>query len=811
MKKHQMRKYFLLLFLISISLADESNRRGIVDDYTKLKNKIYMSTRTDTPPIINGDLDDAAWENAVLLDDFLQFEPYNLIAPTVRTEARILYDDDYLYVAFNNFHPDPDKIMVRRARRDDWRAGFDFNADWVGIGIDSRNDDKTGYWFAVNAAEVQVDVAISGDGHGGFDGTWNAVWDSKVSFHDDGWSAEIRIPFNVFQYSKTSEQEWGTSLQRGYFSNQEEIHWPGRPKGVRGIVPHYGVLKGIKNIPQPRNIELVPYLLGGQTKTDENENVQNLGMDARYNLNSNTTLNMTFNPDFGQVEADPSVLNLSAFETRLNERRPFFVQGANFFKSRLNLFNSRRIGKKPSYYKPDSGSIIDKPNETTILGATKILGETSSGLKYGLINAITDREYGTVEDDIDGNIQRKKFLIEPYTNYFVGRLEKPVVNELSTIGFMATDLRRQNESNNASVLNADWSLKLLENKLSFTGQFANSFQSDESGHAGRFILSYRDPIWWEVNWWSGYKNKNFDISDMGYQDKNNNWYSGLRGSIRRDYPKGIFLNQRLDLKLDTGGRGKDDRGGALLTRKKIELEQDNNFLNYWGFGWSISAAGETFEDDDIYRDSRAVIIKDEAWNSFDFWFRTDRRKRIILRPSFNYSEGSLRGSGRRYGLQITLRPTDYINFSIESSNEYKPGSMQWVGIVEDENGPNIIYSNVLRKQTNTELRLNVAFSSKMTFEAYYQPFKVEMDYKDYNRLVREKSFDLEPYNYGADKDFKIDNRVGTFVFRWEYLPGSLIYAVYNLNDNNYYSNQDGKWNPSQSNSLFIKIDRFFKL
>ena len=171
----------------------------------------------------------------------------------------------------------------------------------------------------------------------------------------------------------------------------------------------------------------------------------------------------------------------------------------------------------------------------------------------------------------------------------------------------------------------------------------------------------------------------------------------------------------------------------------------------------------------------------------------------------------MRGSGRRYGLEITLRPTDYINFSIQSSNEYKPGSMQWVGIVEDENGPNIIYSNVLRKQTNTELRLNVAFSSKMTFEAYYQPFKVEMDYKDYNRLVREKSFDLEPYNYGKDKDFKIDNRVGTFVFRWEYLPGSLIYAVYNLNDNNYYSYQDGIWNPSQSNSLFIKIDRFFQL
>ena len=489
--------------------------------------------------------------------------------------------------------------------------------------------------------------------------------------------------------------------------------------------------------------------MGGQTKTDKNKSAQNLGLDARYNLNSNTTLNMTFNPDFGQVQADPSVLNLSAFETRLDERRPFFVQGANFFKSRLNLFNSRRIGKTPGYYKPDSGSIVEKPNETTIIGAAKILGEASSGLKYGLINAITDQEYGTVEDEIDGNVQRKKFMIEPYTNYFVGRLEKPVVNELSTIGFMATDLRRQNESNNASVLNADWSLKLLENKLSFTGQFANSIKTDQSGHAGRFIIGYRDPVWWDVNWWSGYKDKNFDVSDLGFQEKNNSWYSGIRVSIRRDYPKSIFLNQQLELKLNAGGRGKDDRGDALLTRKNIELEQDNDFLNYWGLGWSINASGETFEDDDIYRDSRAVIIKDEAWKSLNFWFRTDRRKRIVLRPSFNYNEGSIRGSGRRYGLEIILRPTDYINFFIESSTEHKPGSMQWVGIVEDEKGPNIIYSNVLRKQTNTEVRLNVAFSSKMTFEAYYQPFKVHMDYEDYNRLVREKSFDLEPYNYAV--------------------------------------------------------------
>ena len=806
-----MRKYISTFLFVTSIFADDTNSRGVVKDYTKLKFKVATAVRTEKPPVIDGEINEEIWSKALLVNGFLQNEPYNLELPTIETEVRVLYDDKYLYLAYNNIDPNPDKIMARRSRRDDWMAGFESNSDWVGFGIDSRNDDKTGYWFAVNAAEVQVDVAISGDGYGGFDGTWNAVWDSEVYFHDQGWSVEIRVPFNVFQYDKERIQEWGVTFQRGHFEKQEEVNWPGRAKGVRGIVPHFGILKGIENIPQPKNIEVVPYFLAGRTKTNENKNIENIGLDTRYNLNSNTTLNMTFNPDFGQVQADPSVLNLSAFETRLNERRPFFVQGANFFKSRLNLFNSRRIGRRPGYYEPDSGSIIDRSNETTIIGAAKILGETSSGLKYGLINAITDQEYGTIEEDVSGKIERNKFLIEPYTNYFVGRIEKPVINELSTIGLLATDLRRKNETSQATVLNADWSLKLMENKLSFTGQFANSITSDQTGNAGRFLLSYRDPVWWDISWWSGYKNKHFDVSDMGYQEKNNNWYSGLRGSIRRDFPKGIFLNQQLELKLDTGGRGKDDRGEALLTRKKIELEQDNDFINYWGMGWSISAAGETFEDDDVYRDSRAVIIKDEAWQSINFWFRTDRRKKVMFRPKLNFDRGSLRGTGRRYGLDIILQPTDYINFSMEYSTEHKPGSMQWVGIVEDEKGPNIIYSNVLRKQTNMEFRLNVAFSSKMTLEAYYQPFKVHMDYEDYSRLVREKSFDLEPYNYDKDKDFKIDNNVGTFVFRWEYLPGSLIYAVYNLNDNNYYSYQDGAWSPSKSNSLFIKIDRFFQM
>ena len=800
-----------LVIFTSILLGESSNSRGIVDDFTKLKYKRAKATRVSAPPVIDGILDDSVWNKAIVLDQLVQHEPFNLHAPSVETKIRILYDDNYLYVAFNNIDPNPENISARIGRRDEW-SSMENNSDWVGVGFDSNNDDKTAYWFTLSAAEVQLDAALAeGKGWGGFDITWNAVWEGKTSLHSEGWSAEIRIPFNVFQFSKGNIQTWGASFQRGYFDKQEEIHWPGRALGANGYVPYFGILEGIEGIPQQRNFEFVPYVLSGQTNSDVKENIANIGLDTRSNISSTSTLNMTFNPDFGQVQADPSVLNLSAFETQLKERRPFFVQGANFFTSHLKLFNSRRIGKRPNYYSPDSGNIIERPNETTILGAAKILGETSSGMRYGLINAITDKEFGIREYEIDGVSKKEDFLIEPYTNYFVGRLEKPIINKYSTIGFLATDLRRQNEKNKAQSVNVDWLLTLMDNKLSFQGQAASSINFDNNGFASRFRLSYKDPKWWELMVWGGFRDKNFDVSEMGYQEKNNNWYSGLRGSIRRDKPNAMFLRQSLELKLNLGGRRKDDRGDALITRKNIELEQDNTFLNYWSIGWDIRVNAETYEDDDIYRDSRALIIKDEASQSFNFNIRTDRRKRIILEPSFQISKGEIRGVGREYGIGLMLKPTDNINFSVRTSKEDRPGSMQWVGVIEDENGVNIIYSNIKRKQTNTEMRLNVAFSPKMTFEAYYQPFSVKMDYKDYNRLDEEKSLKVSPYPYAKNKDFRIDNEVGTFVFRWEYLPGSLIYVVYNLNDNNYYSAEDSEWSNSKSNSLFLKFDYFFQL
>ena len=418
--------------IISVLVGSALFANSLEVDSDALKYKSMNAVRTASPPVIDGNLDDEVWSNAVVLDDFIQYEPYNLKAPSVETEVRVLYDDDYVYIAFQNFDPDPSSIMDRMSRRDDFEA-IETNVDWVGFGIDSNNDDMTGNWFMLTAAEVQLDVSIneSGGWRDKYDISWNAVWDGKTQIHSEGWSAEVRVPFNVFQFSKNDIQTWGGTFQRGYFKDQEQIHWPGRSKGVKNTVPYYGAINGIKNIPQPKNLELVPYVLAGQTQSDELSNEGNVGLDLRYNLTSTATLNMTFNPDFGQVEADPSVLNLSAFETRLEEKRPFFVQGASFFNSWLRLFNSRRIGRRPNFNEPSTGEIVDQPNETTILSAAKVLGQTSSGIKYGIINAVTNEEYGTREYDLDDITKKDRFLVEPYSNYFVGRFTKPVVNAVS--------------------------------------------------------------------------------------------------------------------------------------------------------------------------------------------------------------------------------------------------------------------------------------------------------------------------------------------------------------------------------------------
>jgi len=794
-------KVLYLIFILYGAICVAERPENI--NPNELRFREIVATRTSMMPIIDGIIDDEVWKTAMTEDDFIQFLPYNLAAPSERTEVRVIYDNDYVYVAINNFDTEPEKIIGRLSRRDSWMEAFGPHSDWVGVAFDSNNDDRTGYWFAVNPAGSRMDVYVSGEGMEAFDSTWDVVWEFKTVRHDQGWSVEMKIPMSVFQFDADTNEDWGFATARHIHRLQEEVQWPGRPIGVSGFVPYYGVLKEMGNIPSPKKVEIFPYVLNGN---NDQSNISSMGLDMKYGLSAQSSLNLTINPDFGQVEADPSVLNLTAFETQFEEKRPFFIEGGSFFKNWYKLFHSRRIGQTPGMLVPEEGVIIDSPDVTTILGAGKILGETAGGTKYGIIEAVTDEEFGTWEYESGDSIYQESGMLEPMTNYFIGRVEQPVFNNLSTVGFMMTDLRR-NEAGYANVIGIDWKLKFMENALTLKGQMVRSTKDDISGNGVRFNFGYRDLKWWDLNFVTGFTDDKYEINDLGFNKRNDTWYYGTYGGIRKQDPWGRFLSNNLEFRYFINGR----RGDGITLAKSLSIKQRNELKSYWSFGGELNMQFAAYNDGDTFRDDRAWVYQSETEGYGIIWFQTDKRKKIILRPYLGYGRGEYRPWGYRTGFRFRFRPLNNINLMIEAFQDLGTKSMEWVGIEEDSIGTHIIYAESAALMNDIQVRFNWTFTPDFTFEAFFQPFSVDMDYKKFYKLMTEKTRNLEPYDYTGEPDFKINNVVGTFVIRWEYRPGSTLFLVYNLHSNNYYSASDDSWSEAISNSFFIKLNYWLQI
>ena len=631
------RKWFIFRFLIVnlIILGVGYGQSNYLTDFNpdSLRFKTATAVRCSEPPVIDGVLDDPVWQSALPVDEFFQIDPLELARPAESTIARVLYDDNSLYISFRSYDSQPDQIKRALVRRDNWMEGFNSNSDWVGFSIDSRNDDYNGYFFAVNASGVKIDVSISG--HEDYDASWDAVWDVAVAFDDDGWTAEFDLPFAMFQFDNMPNLVWGVEFLRGIHRVQESLMWPGRAKAVRGSVFPLGVLLGLKNIPDPKQLEIIPYTLLGRSA----ETRLDLGLDVRYRLTSNSIMKMTFNPDFGQVEADPSILNLTAFETFYEEKRPFFSEGAEFFSQRLSLFHSRRIGRAPSYNLPEEGELKDAPEYTTILGATKVMGNTASGINYGLIGAITAEESAILVIDSadvqsDGNI-----VIEPRTNYTIGRFEVPMINDISRVGLMVTDVSRKNNPG-ATVAGIDWTLGFYDNKLFTNGQVVRSDNNNITGNAVRFNLGYMDPLWWSARFWYGHYDDEFDVNDLGYLRRNDmNWVGG-RVEFRKQEPWGRFIYNDLELKYM-----QEWRGDGLVLERELEIEQNNLFTNYWRAGFFSKVFLPAYNDEDIFRNEQAWAYKTELWGYAGPSFSTDRRKNLVIEADIGTGYGKNRGRG----------------------------------------------------------------------------------------------------------------------------------------------------------------------
>lgn len=454
-----MLRFFSLVVLSCFSTASLFGK--IQTDTTKKvlgKLPVYETVRLNTAkPKIDGKLDDACWQTGNWGGDFVQWIPKEGAAPSQKTEFKILYDDHSIYVAFRNYDNEPEKITRRAGRRDE------FSGDMAGICFDSYHDKRTGFEFDMSAAGQKLDLIITNPSQVDFN--WNAVWFGEVGMEDSAWIMEMEIPLSQLRYSNEEEQVWGLHVWRWVDRHQEESDWEPQTSTGPGILYLFGELKGIKNLKKSQRMELMPYASGrlktfkkepGNPFADKGrEPLGNIGMDAKIGVGSNFTVDLTINPDFGQVESDPSVMNLTAFETFYEEKRPFFLEGKNIFEFEFNnmsLFYSRRIGHSPSY-KPDisDDQHIKAPDNTTILSAVKFSGKTSKGLSVGVLQSLTANEKATVKSATE----EKKVSVEPLTNYMVARVQQDLNKSNTMIGGIFTSVNRFTNDINLEFLNKE--------------------------------------------------------------------------------------------------------------------------------------------------------------------------------------------------------------------------------------------------------------------------------------------------------------------------------------------------------------------
>mgnify|MGYP001362639536 FL=1 len=784
------------LFFLSVAYSKSYLENPNSDS---LRYKKATAIRAVEEPIIDGKLNDPVWNSATPVVEFFQIEPIELGAPSENTVAKLLYTDKAIYVSFECYDSFPEKIKAPLVRRDSWMYGFGDQSDWVGIGVDSKNNDYDGYFFGLNASGAKIDVSVSG--HMNFDRNWDAVWRSGVNINENGWTAEFEIPFAVFQFENSKDVVWGIEFTRGHHRTQEVHKWPGHGKSARGNIYRLGVLVGINNIPNPRQLELLPFSLSGKKEKDYSSQI---GLDARYGITPNSIMKVTLNPDFGQIEADPSVLNLTAFETFYDEKRPFFSEGSDFFSERLELFHSRRIGKEANYFLPEEGEPQSPIENTTILGAMKVLGSTESGYNYGFIEAITDeKKVNWIYNSGDSSI-----IVEPLTYYSVAKIEAPIINKVSRFGIMATDVKRR-KNPGATVAGVNWNLGLLDNRLFSNGQIAQSNKEGEIGTAWRFNIGYTDPKWWEARFWYGTYDNKFDINDIGYLRRNNLSWIGGRIELRKQNPWWVFLYNDIELKYMA-----EWRGDGLGLDKELELEQNNLLSNYWSFGFFSMLNFPSYNDDDVFRSDLAWEYETEMSGYIGPTIKTDRRKKIIFDSDFGIGYGKKRGYGYRASIGVNIRPITPLNINIELVQDLSPAYMQWVDILELPQDTVRVYANSKQKTRDINLRLNWTFSPELTLECFLQPFYANMNYNKYFRLVDPRTMNLERYDYlfnNEDPGFLIKNTIGTMVLRWEYKPGSTIYLVYNINNSKYYSGETNEWNNSSNNAVFIKFNYWLKI
>jgi len=748
-------------------------------------SRIAQAVRIRTPPHIDGVFDDAVWSVAPAFSGFTQRDPDEGKPPTERTEVQVAYDDDALYVAITAHDSAPDSIVARLVRRDGWTE-----ADRVSVFIDPYHDHQTWYWFEVNAAGSVEDGRISsdGDGWGAWDDTWNGVCEVQVAIHETGWNAEYRIPYHCLRFNPAERYTWGINVERNITRRKERDHWVMVPRDENGFVSRFGHLEGIEGIEPTRAFEFLPYTVGRATLAPEGDDDHrdlfgNLGADVRYGLTSGISLNAAINPDFGQVEADPAQLNLSVFETFQDERRPFFLEGAQDFKTPIQLFYSRRIGRNPGYFElPDGWEDVDRPEFTNIIGAVKITGKTANKTTFGLLEAASAQESARIEttftDAATGTEQaiRRNVRVEPRANFLIGRVKQDLFGGNSHLGAIATALNRQG-AESAYTGGIDWTVKWKDNAYDFSGQIAGNYtetdEGTEKGVASQAILGKRSGWLRGHLWWESFS-PGFEVNDLGFQWRNDYYNAWLSLEARRNEPWSVF--QRNEFHLNYWGLWNYDN---VTLEHGIGFGGWNRLRSFWEFGAWFMHRFRAIDDLDTRGGWPIVAPAFWEWESF---VESDSRKVVsgwVFYDGGNSSVGSTWGN---VGSGVTIRPSPNIEVRLRPRVSWRHHQAQWVENIEDADADTVshsVYGRLKSRTLDLTTRVTVLFNRDLSLELYLQPYFSSGEYRDFVELAQPSSYDFIPHpDPEEDPDFGDRSLQSNLVLRWEYRPGSTLFVVW---------------------------------
>jgi hypothetical protein len=799
--------------------------------------KQYKATRISTAPVINGILDDEVWQTGEWVDDFTQFEPYNGKKPSQKTEFKILFDDDNIYAAFKVFDTSPDSIVNRLTRRDNP------DGDLVGIIFDSFHDLRTGFLFGISSSGVKYDLMFTNDGQNE-DSSWDPNWWVKTSINSEGWVAEMKIPFSQVRFEKNSGDTWGLEVARVLYRKTETSFWQHIPKDAPGIVHLFGELSGLEQIKPRKIFDITPY---GVAKTETFKAVPenpfmakgklsglNGGIDAKIGITNNMTMDLTINPDFGQVEADPSQVNLSAYETFFSEKRPFFIEGNNITNFGLgigdggvgndNLFYSRRIGRQPHGY-PDlnDGWSADVPTNTTILGAAKLTGKTKNGLSLGFVEAMTAEEKAEI-DTLGG---RKFETVEPLTNYLVGRVQKDINDGKTIIGGIFTSTNRDLDANLSDFmhkaaytggadftqyfkdknwmfnLNAAFSVvegtkKALENTQRSSARYFQRPDNDYTvldtnrtslaGSGGRMQLMKLNGHW---NFMSAtiWKTPGFETNDLGYIREADQILTVLWTGYNQWEPKWIYRKYNINADIYSVYNFGGDWVG-----KGFEWNANMGLKNYWNV-WTGGNISSSSLSSGMLRGG--PMMKLPGSTNARIGFSTDNRKKLVFDVYLNGSKGNEKNSrDLNTGIGITYKPTNYLVFTVSPGISKSFSELQYVSKREYNGKDKYIFASIDRKTMSTSFRVNLNLSPNLTFQYWGQPFIATGKYFDHKFIIgpmandyndrfwtyspRQISLAGDNYNVDENADGKTDYSFGKRDFNiQEFLSNLVIRWEYN--------------------------------